>query len=313
MTSRFWPVLALLIAVHPRVAGAEPVRVIANGTTIWSLESIPNILTVVKAGTILRTRIRHDDWFVVALPNDPTRQGQILARLVEPVSEEEASAPPPRKPLRAKPPISPAPIDARTSTAARSSVPAAAPAPAPAPAAERATPPVPSPGSALESLNSARELYASAAYEESLAVLKRLGKTSVPAIDRQANQYRVVCLYVLGRPGEAETIAELMIRTDPLTGLDDNEVSPRVQAMFTAVRRRLLPDMIRDEMQAVKSARDAKDLKAVETHLTSASAMLQSGAEIGALNPALLDLRGPIDLLLELTRAQIDTSAKTKK
>ena len=55
----------------------------------------------------------------------------------------------------------------------------------------------------------ARDLYASAAYEDALAVLNRAPEASRPADEARAmSQYRVFCLIALGRTAEARARAE---------------------------------------------------------------------------------------------------------
>ena len=61
------------------------------------------------------------------------------------------------------------------------------------------------PCAAQETLDAARHLYSSAAYEDALAVLDRLSTTAGSLPDRFAiNQYRAFCYLALGRPSDAE-------------------------------------------------------------------------------------------------------------
>ena len=54
-----------------------------------------------------------------------------------------------------------------------------------------------------DSLASARDLYASAAYEDALAMLGRLNTTGLRSDDgRVADQYRALCLLALGKTSE---------------------------------------------------------------------------------------------------------------
>jgi hypothetical protein len=69
--------------------------------------------------------------------------------------------------------------------------------------------------------------------------------SSAPEIARQADRYRAFSLFALGRMREAESIAESLIRKEPLAHLDEADVSPRIEKMFTDVRKRLLPSLIR--------------------------------------------------------------------
>src|SRR5262249_2247596 len=89
---------------------------------------------------------------------------------------------------------------------------------------------------AADSLGDAKELYASAAYEEALAALTRVDENSPPETVKEAREYRAFCLFALGRTEEAEKVAEALIQTDPLLRLADRDRSPRIEAMFTGVR-----------------------------------------------------------------------------
>ena len=73
-----------------------------------------------------------------------------------------------------------------------------------------------------DALNAARDLYASAAYEDALAVLNRMPEatTRTPDEARTLSQYRAFCLLALGRTAEAERAIETMItRDNPNTSL----------------------------------------------------------------------------------------------
>jgi len=66
---------------------------------------------------------------------------------------------------------------------------------------------------AQDRLTAAKDLYASAAYEDALSALSSMDADSTaPDISRQANEYRAFCLYALGRTTEAESVAEAMTR-----------------------------------------------------------------------------------------------------
>src|SRR6266511_2206702 len=156
---------------------------------------------------------------------------------------------------------------------------------------------------AQDALGTARELYGSAAYEEALAVLERLADNAAPDVNRQADQYRAFCLYALGRTAEAESIAESLIRKDPMLQLDGDEVSPRIEAMFATIRKRLLPALIRDEYQKARSAREQKNLTEAEPHLLTARHLLDEARKLGAWDEGLADLSLLVDGFLDLAQA----------
>src|SRR5262245_62714111 len=91
-----------------------------------------------------------------------------------------------------------------------------------------------------EALNAARDLYASAAYEDALAVLNRMPDTTrTPDEARTLSQYRAFCLLALGRNAEAERAIENLIQVDPTYQPPAGDMSPRVRTAFTDVRRRV--------------------------------------------------------------------------
>ena len=160
-------------------------------------------------------------------------------------------------------------------------------------------------------LRTARDLYASAAYEEALSELTRVGSGAAAAgAARQADAYRAFCLVALGRNSEAEAVAEALVRTDPMGAVDLREASPRIEEMFATVRRRMLPQLIRDEYRAARAlaAQKAPD---AESRLTQVQRMLAEAEKAGAWDDTLADLRVLVDGFLDLSRAagQIASSA----
>src|SRR5262245_14409537 len=97
---------------------------------------------------------------------------------------------------------------------------------------------------AEDSLSAARDLYAAAEYENALAALDRLRMGGVKADDgRAVEQYRAFCLLALGKSSEAAQAIEAVVSADPSYFPSNSDVSPRVRAAFSDVRRRLLPDV----------------------------------------------------------------------
>ena len=152
---------------------------------------------------------------------------------------------------------------------------------------------------AQDLLSTAKDQYAAAAYEDALATLTRVEQAS-PDVARQVEQYRVFCLFALGRTAEAETSAEEFMRSQPLARLDD--ASPRIEAMFLAVRKRLLPSLIRAEYRTARSALDEKNFPKGEPHLIQTRKMLAAAQEAGAWDEGLADLSVLVDGFIELGR-----------
>ncbi|MEO6237714.1 MAG: energy transducer TonB [Vicinamibacterales bacterium] len=101
-----------------------------------------------------------------------------------------------------------------------------------------------------------RDLYASAAYEDTLSAVTTLGTgDSKPAI----LQYRVFSLVALGRLAEAEQTVELILKSHPRFHPDASDASPRIQELFTKVRGRIGPTAVRGAYTDAKAALDKND------------------------------------------------------
>src|SRR5260221_10659543 len=115
-------------------------------------------------------------------------------------------------------------------------------------------------------MTAARELYASAAYEDALAMLNRVPKTNRPADEARAvEQYRAFCLLALGRTAEAEHAIEAVVTGAPMYQPAAADVSPRVRAAFSGVRKRMLPSILQHRYVRAKGAYDRKDFAAAAT------------------------------------------------
>jgi TonB family protein len=154
-------------------------------------------------------------------------------------------------------------------------------------------------------LRTARDLYASAAYEEALYELARVGRSDAPApaAALEMDAYRAFCLVALGRSGEAETIAESLVRKDPMFTVDQyRDASPRIAAMFATVRKRMMPQLVREEYRTART-RVAEKATDAGSHLIHVRQLLGEAEKIGAWDETLEDLRTLVDGFLELSRA----------
>ena len=154
---------------------------------------------------------------------------------------------------------------------------------------------------AQDQLRAAKDLYASAAYEDALTTLSHVDGGSTE-ITREVDQYRAFSLYALGRTREAESVAEAMIRKDPLARLDSVDASPRLEQMFTDVRKRLLPSLIRERFRTARGALDEKSFDIAKPQLTEARQMIADAEKLGVKDDGLGDLSVLIDGFLQLIR-----------
>src|SRR3954463_588270 len=113
------------------------------------------------------------------------------------------------------------------------------------------------PGGGRDVVGTARDLYASARYDEALAVLND-SSSAVP--DRKSiEQYRSLCLLALGRGTEAESAIAAVVTADPSYQPGEAEASPRVRTAFSDVRRRLLPEIATARYTLAKGDFDRKN------------------------------------------------------
>lgn len=156
---------------------------------------------------------------------------------------------------------------------------------------------------AQDSLSAARELYASAAYEDALAVLSRLNAAGMrPDDGRTAEQYRALCLLALGKTAEASQAIETVVAGQPLYRPSEGEVSPRVRAAFSDVRQRVLPGLVQQRYAVYKAAFDRKDYQTASTGFNELLALYgDPDLALASGRPPLSDLRVLIGGFYELS------------
>jgi TonB family protein len=157
---------------------------------------------------------------------------------------------------------------------------------------------------AQDPLSAARDLYASASYEEALVMLTGLRDRNAAApMVEQVDQYRAFCLFALGRNAEAQKVAEGLISKNPMLQLDRADASPRIAAMFSDVRRTLLPALVREHYKTARTALESKDFARAEPEFVQLRAMLEEADRLKLPDPTLADMRLLVDGFLDLTRS----------
>jgi TonB family protein len=148
----------------------------------------------------------------------------------------------------------------------------------------------------------ARDLYASARYDEALAVLNDLRPADIGTAvsDRKSiEQYRSFCLLALGRGSEAESAIAAVVTADPSYVPGEIEASPRVRAAFSDVRKRLLPDLAQGRYSDAKVLFDRKDYAAATPRFRQVLVLLDDPDMGGKLT----DLRTLVNGFLDLSAA----------
>ena len=142
-------------------------------------------------------------------------------------------------------------------------------------------------------LTAARDLYASAAYDDALSMLNRLRASDHPVSQsRIIEQYRAFCLLALGRAADAEQAIEAVVAAEPSYHPSDSDVSPRVRSAFASVRRRMLPALIQQKYAQAKASFDRKDFAAAASGFSQVLVTLaDKDVASDAAQPPLSDLR----------------------
>ena len=113
---------------------------------------------------------------------------------------------------------------------------------------------------AQDSLEAARQLYASAEYTSALSMLNALSTVDSPREERRAIAlYRTLCLLAVGRRAEADSAIESMISADPLYRPDADEIPPRMRTAIADARKRMLPAILQEKYKDSKEAFDRQD------------------------------------------------------
>ena len=115
-----------------------------------------------------------------------------------------------------------------------------------------------------QSLEAAKELYASAEYESALAMLNELRSTDRPREEQQSVElYRVLCLVATGKETDARGAMEGLVTRNPMFR-PTSDLPPRVRNTYAETRKKLLPAAVQAAYQEAKAAFDTKDFIGAE-------------------------------------------------
>src|SRR4051812_35771431 len=113
---------------------------------------------------------------------------------------------------------------------------------------------------AQESLDVARQLYASAEYDTALTMLNGLMMSNTSRDDRRSIAlYRTLCLLATNRRSEADKAIEVLVTQDPLFHPPVDEIPPRMRSAITEARKRMLPTILQQKYVESKAAYDRED------------------------------------------------------
>ncbi len=146
---------------------------------------------------------------------------------------------------------------------------------------------------AEDSLEAARQLYASAEYTSALAMLNALATSDSPREERRTIAlYRTLCLLAVGRGAEADRAIEAMVSMDPLYRPDADDIPPRMRAAISEARKRMLPAILQERYKESKGAFDRQDFaRAASGFKEMLDGLADSDIAIAASQSPLADLK----------------------
>jgi TonB family protein len=153
-------------------------------------------------------------------------------------------------------------------------------------------------------LGAARDLYASARYDEALAVLNDVRSAEAQGASsdlKSIEQYRSLCLLALGRGSEAETAIAAVVTADPGYLPGDADASPRVRAAFSDVRKRMLPEITSTRYAEAKATFDRKEFARASEQFRQVLALLNDPDMGGKLGDLRTLAQGFLDLSIAAT------------
>lgn len=153
---------------------------------------------------------------------------------------------------------------------------------------------------APDNLTRAKDLYASAEYEQALTILNG---TDLAAASVEVDQYRALCLLALGRNDDALQVIQRIVEKNPLFEPSATQVSPRVQTTFRDVRKRMLPTIVRQTYAEGKAAFDVGEMENAKTRFERVLAEVDALESMGSKEFADLRLlaKGFVDLIARST------------
>jgi hypothetical protein len=154
-------------------------------------------------------------------------------------------------------------------------------------------------GQALDALVKAKALYAEASYDDALRVLSTFESA-------EAHQYRALCLLALGQVQDAERALEALIGVAPDHAMSESDSPPRLVAMFSQVRRRVLPGVVRGLFAEARENFQAKELNKARGKFETVLALATDPALSGA--PDLRDMQLLSASYLDILKSTSPTS-----
>jgi TonB family protein len=165
------------------------------------------------------------------------------------------------------------------------------------------------PAQAQPSLGKAKELYASANYDEALTMFTTLGSglSADGALSEDAAtiaMYRVLCLVAVGRNAEVDAAIDRLVSQHPLYRPPSDELSPRIRTAVSTARVRVLPALVQRRYEESKTAYDRGEFASASVGFKWVLSAL-SDPDISPLasQPPLLDIK-------TLAAGFVDLSAK---
>ncbi len=131
-----------------------------------------------------------------------------------------------------------------------------------------------------------------------------------PADGASVDHMRMLCLLALGRTADAERAIVSLLDQQPTYRLNEDDAAPRVLRLFTEVRRRALPDVVRRRYREAKRLYDAKQHEQAATAFAVVRDLLAEPDLATSTDATLEDLGHLAGGFADLNRAALDAEAR---
>jgi hypothetical protein len=155
-----------------------------------------------------------------------------------------------------------------------------------------------------DDLAAARALYASGDYETALT---RLVAARSESTADEVDQYRALCLLALGRTSETEQSLRELVDRRPHFRMSEEDVSPRLVAMFHAIRKQLLPGIVKSLYGKARRAFEEKNYAEASSGFKDMLDLL-GDPDVGSAAESMQDLKMLSEGFLKLANLELDAS-----
>ncbi len=164
------------------------------------------------------------------------------------------------------------------------------------------------------SLEAAKQLYASAAYDDALAMLTALPTDTLDAGQlASVHHYRMLCLLALGRTADIDAVVAALLDADPGFRLDETGTAPRVVKVFVEARQRVVPQVARRRYEVARRHYARRDFAAAAADFRVVRTLLDDPAQPSAPDSPLAEMAQLAADFEEVSRVAVEQQVRAER